>query len=81
MGVFAQEDINKNKRIIAYDGENIFTKESSDREDQYLRRGEIWCFRVNSHWVIDANVNGNVARSIKHACRPNCYSYVIDETI
>ena len=80
-GVFALEDINKNKRIVTYDGEKITSKESADREDRYLRRGEIWCFRVNRRWVIDANVNGNVARFINHACRPNCYSNVIDGTI
>ena len=80
-GVFALEDINKNKRIVTYDGEKISSKESADREDRYLRRGEIWCFRLNQRWVIDANVNGNVARFINHSCRPNCYSNVIDGTI
>ena len=39
-GVFAREDINKNKRIITYDGEKISSKESADREDRYLRRGD-----------------------------------------
>ncbi|MDA1093041.1 MAG: SET domain-containing protein-lysine N-methyltransferase [Acidobacteria bacterium] len=80
-GVFVLEDINKNKRIVTYDGEKITSKESADREDLYLRRGEIWCFRINRRWVIDANVNGNVARFINHSCRPNCYSNVIDGII
>ena len=76
-GVFLLEDVNKNKRIVTYDGEKITAKESADREDRYLRRGEIWCFRLNRRWVIDANVDGNVARFINHACVPNCYSNVI----
>ena len=80
-GVFAQEDINKNKRIITYDGEKISTQESADREDRYLRRGEIWCFKLNRRWVIDANVGGNLARFINHACRPNCYSNIVDGEI
>ena len=80
-GVFALEDINKNKRIITYDGEKITAKESGDREDRYLRRGEIWCFRLNRRWVIDGNVGGNVSRFINHSCAPNCYSYIIDGTI
>ncbi len=80
-GVFALEDMNKNKRIITYDGEKITSKESEDREDRYLRRGEIWCFRVTRRSVIDANVNGNVARFINHACKPNCYSNIIDHKI
>lgn len=79
--MFAQEDINKNKRIITYDGEKISTQESADREDRYLRRGEIWCFKLNRRWVIDANVGGNLARFINHACRPNCYSNIVDGEI
>mgnify|MGYP001166497217 CR=1 FL=1 len=75
------EDINKNKRIITYDGEKITAKESEDREDRYLRRGEIWCFRLNRRWVIDANVGGNIARFINHSCKPNCYSNVINGRI
>ena len=79
--MFAQEDINKNKRIITYDGEKISTQESADREDRYLRRGEIWCFKLNRRWVIDANVGGNLARFINHACRPNCYSNIVNGEI
>ena len=80
-GVFAEEGLNKNKRIIRYEGEKISSKESEDREDRYLRRGEIWCFRINTHWVIDANVRGNVARFINHSCTPNCYANIIDGVI
>ena len=80
-GVFAEEGMNKNKRIVTYDGEKISSKESADREDRYLRRGEIWCFRIDNRWVIDANVGGNIARFINHSCTPNCYSNVIDGTI
>jgi len=80
-GVFALENINKNKRVITYEGEKITAKASEDREDRYLRRGEIWCFRLNRRWVIDANVGGNIARFINHSCEPNCYSNVIDGRI
>ena len=80
-GVFTQEDLYKNKRIVTYDGEKISSAESADREDRYLRRGEIWCFRLDNRWVIDANVDGNIARFINHSCTPNCYSNIIDGTI
>ena len=80
-GVFALDAINKNTRIIDYDGELIDHKESYKRECRYLAKGCIWCFTVNRRWVRDANVGGNVARFINHACRPNCYSQVIDRTI
>jgi SET domain-containing protein len=80
-GVFALEDINKNTRIVDYDGELVDHKESLKRETKYLKRGEIWCFTVNRRWVRDANVGGNVARFINHACKPNCYSNIIGKTI
>jgi len=80
-GVFALEPINKNTRIVTYDGELIDHKESFKRETKYLERGEIWCFTVNRRWVRDATVGGNVARFINHACRPNCYVHIVGDTI
>jgi uncharacterized protein len=80
-GVFALEPINKNKRIIDYAGELIDHKESLKRETTYLKQGCIWCFTVNRRWVRDANVGGNLARFINHACKPNCYSQIVGQTI
>ena len=79
--MFALEPINKNTRIIDYSGELIDHKESLKRETEYLERGEIWCFTVNRRWVRDAHVGGNDARFINHACKPNCYSQIVDQTI
>ena len=62
-GVFALEPINKNKRIVTYEGELIDHKESLKREEKYLKRGEIWCFTVNRRWVRDAMVGGNIGGS------------------
>jgi uncharacterized protein len=80
-GVFAAQPITKNKRIIDYAGELIDHKESLKRETRYLTKGCIWCFTVNSRWVRDANVGGNLARFINHSCKPNCYSHIIGKTI
>ena len=80
-GVYALQPINKNTRIVKYEGELIDHKESFKRETQYLKRGEIWCFTVNRRWVRDAMVGGNVARFINHACRPNCYSQIVGKDI
>lgn len=79
-GVFALETINKNKRIIDYAGELISNKQSESREDKYLSKGCIWVFRVNRNWSRDANVGGNVARFINHACVPNCWIEVDAKT-
>lgn len=80
-GVFALEPITKNTRIIDYDGELIDHKESLKRETRYLKRGEIWCFTVNSRWVRDAHEGGNVARFVNHSCKPNCYTHIVGRTI
>ena len=56
-------------------------RDSLEREDRYLLRGEIWCFRINRLFVRDGHVGGNVARFINHACRPNCYAAVVVDTI
>jgi SET domain-containing protein len=79
--VFALERIPKNKRIIHYAGEKISSRESLEREERYLRGGRIWCFRLNSRWVIDGSVGGNLARYINHSCTPNCYAQVVDGVI
>ena len=80
-GIFATQRIPKNKRIIDYAGEKITAKASLRRERAYLKCGEIWCFKLNRRWVIDAAVGGNQARYINHSCTPNCYSHVGGGTI
>ncbi len=79
--MFACERIAKNKRIVDYTGEKITHKESLRRETRYLRRGQIWCFKLNNRWVIDGAVDGNLARFINHSCRPNCYAQIVGGTI
>ncbi len=80
-GVFALQSIAKNKRIVDYAGEKIPHKESLKRETRYLKRGHIWCFKLNNRWVIDAAVGGNLARFINHSCTPNCYAQIVDGII
>ena len=80
-GVFALDPITKNTRIVQYAGEKIPAGASKDREADQLRRGHIWCFSVNRRWVRDAEVGGNIAKYINHACKPNCYSQIIGDAI
>jgi uncharacterized protein len=80
-GVFATHPIPKNTRIIHYAGEKITNQESLKREIRYLKRGHIWCFKLNRQYVRDAAVGGNIARYINHSCTPNCYTRVIGQTI
>jgi hypothetical protein len=80
-GVFATQSIPKNTRIIDYAGEKITSRESERRERRYLARGRVWCFKLSERYVRDAAVGGNLARYINHACRPNCYTQIIGDTI
>ena len=80
-GVYALERISKNTRIITYDGERISHRESVRREARQLPRGRIWCFTVDERTAVDASVGGNLARFINHACRPNCYTQIINGEI
>jgi SET domain-containing protein len=80
-GVFATEPITKNTRVIHYAGEKIRNKESLERETRYLKKGHIWCFKLNRLYVRDAAVGGNIARYINHSCSPNCYTRIIGDTI
>ena len=80
-GVFADKRITKNTRIVDYAGEKISHQESLRREQRYMARGLIWCFQVNRRWVRDAAVDGNIARFINHACRPNCYVHIVGDII
>ena len=80
-GVFAEELIRKNKRIIDYAGELVRNDQCGEREARYLQDGCIWVFRVNRRWSRDAAVGGNIARFINHSCTPNCWWEVVDTTI
>jgi uncharacterized protein len=80
-GVFATEPIAKNTRIVHYAGEKITNQESLRREVRYLKKGHIWCFKLNRLYVRDAAVGGNIARYVNHSCHPNCYTQVTGDTI
>jgi SET domain-containing protein len=75
-GVYATRTIPKNTRIIDYAGEKISNQKSLRREQRYIKRGRLWCFKLTNRTVIDAAVGGNDARFINHSCRPNCYVHI-----
>jgi SET domain-containing protein len=72
-GVFALLPIGAGERIIEYKGEVIswpqaLARHPHDPDDP----NHTFYFHVDDDHVIDANVNGNAARWINHACDPNC---------
>ena len=64
LGLFAQEDIEKDQLIIEYTGERIDETEANKRGGRYL-------FQVTDTLVIDGKGRENLARYINHACKPN----------
>lgn len=72
-GVYAVAPIAKGETIIEYKGETISWPEAlrrhpHDPDDP----NHTFYFSLDSGDAIDANVGGNSARWINHACNPNC---------
>jgi SET domain-containing protein len=72
-GVFALVRIAPGERIIEYKGERISWKEALRRHPHDPANPDhTFYFHIDDKHVIDANVGGNAARWINHACVPNC---------
>ena len=80
-GVYADQPIAAETRIVAYKGQLISQAEGWRREQRYLPRQRIWIFNIDSRWARDAAFGGNIARYVNHACRPNCYVDIVGRTI
>ena len=77
-GVFALQPIAAGTRIIEYKGEIITWPEALRRHPHDpAEPNHTFYFHIDDKHVIDANVGGNAARWINHACDPNCRA---DET-
>jgi SET domain-containing protein len=71
-GVFAVADIPAQTELVEYQGK-LLTHAQADRlYDGSTESGHTFLFTLNERYVIDANVDGNVARWINHSCAPNC---------
>ena len=78
-GVFALRPIAAGERIIEYKGEVITWPEALRRHPHDPQDpNHTFYFHVDDKHVIDANVGGNAARWINHACEPNCQADEID---
>jgi uncharacterized protein len=65
LGLFAQEDIPKDKFIIEYFGP-ILDAEATDK------KGGKYLFGIDDEYAIDGTSRHNKARYINHSCDPNC---------
>jgi hypothetical protein len=72
-GVFALQPIAAGETIIEYLGEVISWKEALRRHPHDPSQpNHTFYFHIDDRHVIDANVGGNAARWINHACDTNC---------
>ena len=72
-GVFAVAPIPAGQTIIEYVGERITWKEALRRHPHDpAQPNHTFYFHIDDQHVIDANVGGNAARWINHACDTNC---------
>ena len=75
-GVFAISDIPAQTELIEYRGRLLTHAQADRRYDGTSSTGHTFLFTLNDSYVIDANVDGNVARWINHGCAPNCRAVV-----
>lgn len=75
-GVFAAEAIRKGERIVRYKGKLRSHDEIDEIYGALPDDGHTFLFTLNKKYVVDANVDGNVARWINHSCDPNCEAVI-----
>jgi hypothetical protein len=75
-GVFALVDIPAAVRLVQYRGAIITQAQADRRYDGTSDSGHTFLFILNERFVVDANVDGNVARWINHSCDPNCEAVI-----
>lgn len=77
-GVFAAADIPAGTRLVEYKGLRRTHEDADALYGDSLDTGHTFLFTLNDDYLIDANVDGNVARWINHSCAPNCQA-VLEE--
>ena len=72
-GVYADEPIPANRKVIEYTGERI-----SRRETKRRGNGEYtYLFSLDSYWTLDGAFGGSGAEMINHSCEPNLRSSIL----
>jgi SET domain-containing protein len=72
-GVYAEERIPANRKVIEYTGERLNRFQAKHRD-----RGTFtYLFAVDAYWTLDGAVGGSGAEIINHSCDPNLISRVM----
>ena len=70
-GIYADQDIPPNRKVIEYTGEKISMPEAA------RRRGSPYLFVLNNRWMIDGAIGGSGAEFINHSCAPNLVTRIV----
>ncbi|MFC4727851.1 SET domain-containing protein [Coralloluteibacterium thermophilus] len=77
-GLFALVDIPKGTRLIQYKGRLITHRQADRLYADDGESGHTFLFTLNDTYIVDGNVDGNIARWANHSHDPNCET-VIEE--
>jgi SET domain-containing protein len=66
-GVYADEAIPANRKVIEYTGERISRRETKIRAGRPLN----YIFTLDAYWSIDGATGGSGAQYFNHCCQPN----------
>ncbi|MEO8460112.1 MAG: SET domain-containing protein-lysine N-methyltransferase [Dokdonella sp.] len=75
-GVFAVAALPAETEIVEYRGKRLTHAQADRLHDGSSDSGHTFLFTLNDRYVIDASIDGNVARWINHSCAPNCRALV-----
>jgi len=70
-GVYADQNIPPNRKVIEYRGEKITKKEARKR------RHTPYLFVLSQRWMLDGAVNGSGAELVNHSCAPNLVTRIL----
>ena len=72
-GVYAEERIPAQRKVIEYTGERISRRETNRRGQGSLT----YLFTLDNYWTLDGSVGGSGAELIHHSCEPNLRSMIL----
>ncbi len=78
-GVFAKAAIAKGEEVVEYKGRIITHAQADKQHWGDVGSGHTFLFTLNDKYIIDANVDGTIARWLNHSCSPNCVAYVHED--
>lgn len=74
LGMFAQEDIPPQTRILEYIGTRITNVAAAKADNRYI-------FQLNETHSLDGKGRTNAARYLNHSCQPNAVAYTTGNRI